>query len=271
MGKVLGISLTLVIVAMLFTGCKSGVAVSNTTSSSPAVTTAKTTATSSTPATSSVAATTSTAAAATSTTPATTSVAPSTSTAAKTTTTVASSTPATSGNDFASIIGKAAGYTTYSCDISMTATTGGTTTSSTGKEWFKLGNPTKFKMELTSGGYTSDIIYDGQYYYTYDPSTKYATKMSVPPSQTTSGSSATQYNPVYISSKTVNGYACSGYTYTASGVLTTMWVSTQYGVVVEFVTPTSTIDYSNFNFSALPDSTFQLPADAILMTIPGMP
>ena len=127
-------------------------------------------------------------------------------------------------------------------------------------------------MEMTVDGTTTDTIYDGTRYYMYTPSTKVAIVITIPPSEPSEASSATQYTPVYIGTQTVNGLACAGYTYTTSGVLTTMWVSTQYGVAVRVVSGTSTTDYTNYNFSTLPDSTFQLPADAIIntFTIPTM-
>ena len=190
-------------------------------------------------------------------------------TTTKATTTAISTTPATSGNDFSYVIGKASGYTSYSCDVTTPTTSGGTTTTQTWKYWVKTGNPTKFKMEMTVGGVTTDTMYDGTRYYMYTPSTKQAIVLTVPPSQPGEANSATQYTPVYIGSKTVNGLACRGYQYTVSGVQTTMWVSTQYGLAVEVVSGTTTMDYSNFTFP-IPDSTFQLPADAVIMTIPGM-
>jgi outer membrane lipoprotein-sorting protein len=148
----------------------------------------------------------------------------------------------------------------------MTSSSG----NSTSKYWIKMGTPTMFKMESTAGGLTSDTIFNGTQYYLYTPSTNTAIAMTVPPPKPGDANSTTQYNPVYIGSKTVNGYACAGYQYTTSGVQTTMWVSTQYGVTVEMTSSSGTIDYSNFNFAALPDSTFQLPAGCIIMTIPGM-
>lgn len=139
------------------------------------------------------------------------------------------------------------------------------------KEWVKPGNPTKFKMESAANGVTSDIIYDGQHYYSYTPSTNIAIPITSTLNVLTTPSDSTyvlQYNPVYIGSKTVNGYACWGYQYTASGYLYTMWVWTQYGLPVEVVVlGTTTIDYSNFDFSTLPDSTFQLPAGAIISSV----
>ena len=133
-----------------------------------------------------------------------------------------------------------------------------------------MGNPTKFKMESTVGTLTTDTIFDGTFYYMYTPSTNTAIVITVPPAQPSDASSSTQYKPVYIGSKTVNGYACAGYEYTASGVKTTMWISTQYGVTVEMSSSTGTIDYSNFKFDGVTDATFQLPDGVIKMTIPGM-
>jgi hypothetical protein len=249
LNKVFGLSLTLVIVAMLLMGCggkgNSTTTTSATTSASSAATTTK--------ATTSAVSTTSTS----------TSAAPTTSTSTKATTTTASSTPSTSGNDLSSLLGKAA--SSYSCDVSMTSA-GSTTTS---KYWVKMGNPTMFKMESTVGTLTTITIFDGTRYYMYTAYNNTAIVLTVPPAQPSDATSTTQFNPKYIGSKTVNSYACAGYEYTASGVLTTMWISTQYGVTVEIATATSIIDYSNFNFN-VPDSTFQLPAGAIIMTFPGM-
>jgi len=143
-------------------------------------------------------------------------------------------------------------------------TSSGTTTTS--KYWIKMGNPTKFKMESTVAGQTTVTIFNGTRYYLYMPDSKSAMVITVPPAQPSDANSTTQYNPKYVGSKTVNGYACAGFEYTASGVLTTMWISTQYGVAVEITSSTGTIDYSNFNFAALPDSTFELPAGTTIIT-----
>jgi hypothetical protein len=148
----------------------------------------------------------------------------------------------------------------------------GSGTTTTSKYWIKMGNPTKFKMESTVGTMTTATIFNGTLYYMYTPSTKSAIIISVPPAKPRDANSTTQYNPKYIGLKTVNGYACAGYEYTdtSSGLLITMWISTQYGVTVEIASSTGIVDYSNFNFSALPDSTFELPAGTTVMTIPGM-
>lgn len=144
------------------------------------------------------------------------------------------------------------------------------------KEWVKTGNPTKLRMEIEVPGLgTTIMIYDGQYYYMYDPASKIAYKMSAASAQQYSSasgddSSITQYNPVYKRSETVNGIDCSVWEYTVQSVTTTMWISKQTGLAVKLVSGTTTMEYSNYSFSTIADSMFQLPSDAIMMTIPGM-
>ena len=139
------------------------------------------------------------------------------------------------------------------------------------KEWVKTGNPTKLRMEITAAGVgTTIMIYDGQNYYTYDPTTKYAFKISVPTTQPSEADSITQYSPEYVGSETINGIDCAIYQYTVQGVITKMWISKQNGMTIKLVSGTTTMEYSNYSFSAIADSMFMLPADAIMMTIPGM-
>ena len=48
-----------------------------------------------------------------------------------------------------------------------------------------------------------------------------------------------------------------------------MWISKQYGLPVEVSSGGTTITYSNYTFSAIDASLFQLPAGAIMIT-PGI-
>lgn len=262
MKKVFVLSVTLVMAAALFAGCGGKEGGETAASSSPVVTTTQATATSSVPATSSAPATTS-AAPVTSTAPKTT-TAPATSTPAATT--AASSTPAASGNDLATLLAKAAVYPSFYFEVKVTSPDG----VSNMKEWFKTGNPAKFRMEITAAGQTSLMIFDGQNYYLYDSTTKSAIKMSVPPSQPSDSSSIAQYTPVYIGSEVVNGIDCAIYQYTVQGVITKMWISKQNGMTIKVVSGTTTMEYSNYSFAAIADAMFALPPDAIIMTIPGM-
>ena len=195
----------------------------------------------------------------------------STSTNTTTKTTVASTTAAT-GNGLSDLIGKAASVSYYYCEVNMTS---GTDTSNM-KEWIKTGNPAKIRMEVAAVGQTTDIIYDGQNYYMYLPAANMAYQMSVASAQqytANSGdtSSLTQYNPVLVGPDTVNGMACTVYQYTIQGVSTKIWIWNQYGLPVQMVSDTITIVYSNYSFSAIDDSMFQLPAGVIVTTMPAIP
>jgi len=215
----------------------------------------------------------------TTTTSSTTSLAPTTSTPAKTTTTsteakttAASSTTTSTGNGLADLLGKAASVSYYYCEVNMTNGTG----TSNMKEWIKTGNPAKMRMEIAAVGQTTDIIYDGQNYYMYMPSANIAYQLSVAAAQqytANSGdtSSLTQYNPVLVGPDTVNGMACTVYQYTIQGVSTKIWIWNQYGLPVQMVSDTITIVYSNYSFSAIDDSMFQLPAGVIVTTMPAIP
>jgi len=213
------------------------------------------------------------------TTSSTTSIAPTTSTTTKTTTTstaaqtttVASTTAAT-GNGLSDLIGKAASVSYYYCEVNMTS---GADTSNM-KEWIKTGNPAKMRMEVAAVGQTTDIIYDGQNYYMYMPAANMAYQMSVASAQqytSNSGntSSLSQYNPVLVGPDTVNGMACTVYQYTVQGISTKIWIWNQYGLPVKMVSDTTTIVYSNYSFSAIDDSMFQLPAGVIVTTMPVIP
>jgi hypothetical protein len=194
-----------------------------------------------------------------------------TKTTAAQTTTVASTTAAT-GNGLSDLIGKAASVSYYYCEVNMTS---GTDTSNM-KEWIKTGNPAKIRMEVAAVGQTTDIIYDGQNYYMYMPAANMAYQMSVASAQqytSNSGntSSLSQYNPVLVGPDTVNGMACTVYQYTVQGISTKIWIWNQYGLPVKMVSDTTTIVYSNYSFSAIDDSMFQLPAGVIVTTMPVIP
>jgi outer membrane lipoprotein-sorting protein len=49
-----------------------------------------------------------------------------------------------------------------------------------------------------------------------------------------------------------------------------MWISKQSGLAVKLVSGTTTMEYSNYKFDAIADSMFQLPSDAMMITMPGM-
>jgi ABC-type glycerol-3-phosphate transport system permease component len=84
-------------------------------------------------------------------------------------------------------------------------------------------------------------------------------------------SSLTQYNPVLVGPDTMNGMARTVYQYTVHGVSTKIWIWNQYGLPVQMVSGTTTIVYSNYSFSAIADSEFQLPAGVAVTTLPMIP
>jgi outer membrane lipoprotein-sorting protein len=186
-------------------------------------------------------------------------------------TTATTSTTASSGNGLTDLLGKAADITNFYCEVTITSPEG----TQTMKQWTRMGNPTKFKMEITAEGMTTDIIFDGQYYYTYIPSENMGYKMSAAAaasysSNSSDASSITQYQPTYKGSETVNGMACSKYEYTVQGMTTDMWISKQYGLPVRVVSGTTTMDYTNFNFNGITDSMFMMPSGVTMITMPGM-
>ena len=198
-----------------------------------------------------------------------TTTAPATSTTAKTTATT--STTASSGNGLTDLLGKAAGITNFYCEVTIISPEG----TQTMKQWTRMGNPTKLRMGITVSDQTTIMIYDGQFYYMYDPASKIAYKISATSAEQYSSAadetaSLNQYSPVLIGSETINGLDCAVYQYTVQGVTTKMWIWKQYGLPVKVVSGTTTMEYSNYSFAAIADSMFQMPSDAIMMTFPGM-
>ena len=141
------------------------------------------------------------------------------------------------------------------------------------KEWLKSGNPAKFRMEITAAGQTTIMISDGQnYYMMLDANTAYkmsATLAQQYSSESGNASSATQYNPVFMGSETVNGVDCYVYQYTVQGVTAKMWLSKSNGMTIRIVSGTTTMDYTNYSFAAIADSMFTLPAGVMMITMPG--
>lgn len=191
-------------------------------------------------------------------------------TSAKTTSTTTTTvkTTASTGNSLSDLVGKAAKVAYYSCQVSIAT---GTNTQNV-KEWVKTGNPSKIRMESTAAGQTTDFIYDGKNYYTYMPAANIAYQMSAATSlnyaMTGDFSSLPQYNPVLVGSDTVNGMNCTVFQYTVQGVSSKVWIWNQYGLPAQMVSGTTNIVYSNYSFSAIDDSMFQLPSGVIITTMP---
>ena len=119
---------------------------------------------------------------------------------------------------------------------------------------------------------TTIMFFNGVAYYMYDPVEKSAIKLSVdsvrPESSGTS--SISQYNPVPDGSETVNGVDCAIFKYTAPSGSTRMWISKQNGMTMKVVSGTTITEYSNYNFSAIFDITFELPVGTVIIDLPDI-
>ncbi len=137
------------------------------------------------------------------------------------------------------------------------------------KEWIKGGTASKYRMEIAASSSTMVIIFDGQSYYYYDPVAKYGFKMSAAQAQSYSSSSSNStsinsYAPEYDGPDTINNIPCSIYKYTNAGVVARMWISNANGMTIRIVSGTTTMDYTNYSFASIPDSTFVVPSDIVM-------
>jgi hypothetical protein len=183
--------------------------------------------------------------------------------------TTATTTSGKSGGALADMLGKAASISYWQCDLvqTMAATTtapaaNGTTTTHI---WV---SHNKMKMDTKMQG--QEIIQiidtDAKTDYLYCPAQNMATKGTMDPSsQSTIGdpNSILQYNPTVIGAETINGNLCEIIQYTSNGTTTKLWIweAKGLGIRAEMTSAQGsyTIDYKNYDFSAIPDSTFTLP------------
>ena len=270
MKKLFAIMLSLMLAAVLFAGCggEKSSSTTSTTSSTPNPTTSLPgEPTSVTPTTSLSGAPTS----ATPTTSVTNTTSPTPSTSASTT--PASSTPATSANPLADVLSKATAIANFYCEVTVTTPDNVVQTM---KQWVK---GDKMRMEMTTSEGAVIIIFNGTDMYMYDVETKTAIKFSAAASEEyTSALDDTEaledYNPTLIGSETLDGKDCYVFQYIDQGVTTKMWIWKLHGLPIKVTltdsTGTTTMLYKNISFDVIADSQFQLPADAVIMTIPGM-
>ena len=249
---------TLILLALLFVGCGGKDNNSATNKSSQAITTINE------PATSSVSTT--------STTSIKTSTALTTSTSVKTT--IAPSNPGFTDPVLYDLYSKASSVKNYYCEIKTTTPTSGGNM----KQWVKMGNSPRFKIETVSAEGSVPQIYDGKNVYAYYPQIN--AWMILPEDGSSYALSyniamvIAPYNPTPMGSETVNGVDCYVYQFTADGVTNKYWIWKQYGLTVKNVSSVlggQTMEYSNFNFDAIADSMFQLPPGAMITTFPKSP
>jgi hypothetical protein len=191
-----------------------------------------------------------------------------TSTSSTQTTTPPTTTSAAAGNSVSDILGKGTKIDTITYDLTMTVTGQAAITMTI----YQKGN--KMREEMTVGGIAAVVLIDGdaQTMYTYMPSLKMATKMTydsgaIIPGAWETDDAAMDYNPTIVDTESIDGKACTVITWDVPGSGSAKeWVWTEKGFPLKmemtYSGVTTTMEYSNVDFSDIPDSTFELPADA---------
>ena len=201
----------------------------------------------------------------TSTTAGQTTTATSTTTASQTTTTTTAA-----GNSISSILGKWSGTGSVKFDMSMTIT-GQPTVKIT--MWQKN---QKMREDMTMEGVITTIIFDqdAKVMYTYMPALKMAYKTTltsamIPQGNVENTSAILDYNPNITGTETIDGKSCTVISYDTGGsgsVKEWIWTEKGFPLKMEMNTSagTTTIEYSNIDFSDIPDSAFELPEDVTI-------
>jgi outer membrane lipoprotein-sorting protein len=136
----------------------------------------------------------------------------------------------------------------------------------------------KMREEMTVGGIAAAVIIDGdaQTMYTYMPSLNMATKMTYDSSAIIPGAwetddTAMDYNPNIVGKESIDGKSCTVIAWEIPGSGSAKeWIWTEKGFPLKMEMTTSagktTMEYRNVDFSDIPDSTFELPADAQIVS-----
>jgi hypothetical protein len=184
--------------------------------------------------------------------------------AVKTTTTAAG----VSGGTIADILAKAAFVTSMQFDMvqtnSLVGVQGGNGTVTT-HVWVSRN---KVKMDTNQGGQEIIQLYDynAHVMYSYTPAQNAATKTTIDPTTVYDDPNAIlQYDPTTAGTDTINGNLCQIIQYVNQGTTIKIWLWEAKGLVLkeEATNPAAgsyTIVNQNYDFSAIPDSTFVLPA-----------
>jgi hypothetical protein len=194
----------------------------------------------------------------------TTATATQTATATNTPTQTQTPTATTGGTSLSDILGLGADINSVYYEMSITSSVGG---SSAIKIWEK-GN--KVRDEMTMEGMTIISIMDGDAGVTYtynsvmDEWTQTAFDTStVPEGVAENPEDILSSNPENLGTETIDGKSCTVIQWTTEGGTFKEWIWTEKGfpLKMETITPagTSTIEFTNIDFSDIPDSMFELP------------
>ena len=187
-------------------------------------------------------------------------------------TTATTSAQGSTNSELAGIIAKAAGLQSVKFDTTISGPNFPTTTQ---KVYWKK---SKMRIEGTAMGMTSVIFVDTdkRTAYLYLPSQNTATKVDfgqVPAAVTTAVSSISSNNPVVIGSETLDGKACLVIQYSSNDGTTKEWLWKDNGFPIKIeitgTSGTTTSINSNFDFSDIADSLFDLPAGVQIIDLGG--
>jgi len=170
------------------------------------------------------------------------------------------------------ILGLGANITSVYYEMSIT---GGVGESSVVKIWEK-GN--KVRDEMTIEGMTIISIMDGDagVTYTYNSVMDSWTQTTFDTSAVPEGAAQDpedilDFHPEILGTETIDGKSCTVIQWTIDEGTIKEWIWTEKGfpLKMETVTPagTSTIEFTNIDFSDIDDSMFELPEGAIVTTI----
>ncbi|MGD0780441.1 MAG: hypothetical protein ABR954_06680 [Dehalococcoidales bacterium] len=217
--------------------------------------------------------TTTTSPAGTTTTPTGTTTSPTVTTTSPTitTTTPPETTPTNTGIPLSEILGQAANYPTVKYDMITTVT--GLTTINTVKYWIKN---KKFRIEQPSSGLVLLINFEDQTMYLYSLQQKIASSENFDATQAPENpSTMLEYSPKIVGTETIDGETCTviEYTYAYEQASVKTWISNDTGFPLRMESSasgvTTTVEWKNFDFTDISDSTFELPDNVQIVNLGG--
>jgi hypothetical protein len=161
----------------------------------------------------------------------------------------------------------------------VTSTTGeqGKGVSSTGK-YYMSGKKIRIEAEAEGMKMVSIVNANGEMWM-YNPADKTAMKLSAP--QQDQSKLPTEWTKEDLSAMKIvgsekkDGFDCVIVTVNENGTTSKMWLRKDIGmpVRIESATPEGpvVIEYKNYNLDKQPDSLFEIPADAQVMSMPQVP
>jgi outer membrane lipoprotein-sorting protein len=139
---------------------------------------------------------------------------------------------------------------------------------------------TKMREEMTTQGIKTVILFDmdANTMYTYMPEQNMAMKTTLDSSMIPQGSTEDtgaimDYNPTIVGTESIDGKACTVITFNNPGSGSVKeWIWNDKGFPLRMEIDSSEgktiIEYSNIDFSDIPDSTFVLPAGVQVISTP---